>query len=179
MKISSSQLITDLKNTVQEHKEYVETLLLKTEEELNYRMSENSWSILECIEHLNRYGNFYIPEIRNKISASKTTQESMFSSGMLGEYFAKSMLPNEKMKKMNTFKSMNPIHSRLDKKVLTEFITQQNQLLELLEKAKKVNLEKTKTGISITKFIRLKLGDTFRFVIYHNIRHIEQAKRLG
>jgi hypothetical protein len=48
----------------------------------------------------------------------------------------------------------------------------------LLDKAKNVSLGKTKTGISISKLIKLKLGDTFRFVIYHNIRHIEQAKRV-
>ncbi|WP_299176632.1 DinB family protein [uncultured Chryseobacterium sp.] len=178
MKISSSQLITELQNIIQQHIHYVETLLQKPEEELNYRVTENSWSILECIEHLNRYGNFYIPEIRTKIAASKYAPEAIFSSGILGEYFASSMLPKEKLKKMNTFKSMNPIHSRLDKKVLTEFIHQQKQLLELLDKAKNVSLGKTKTGISISKLIKLKLGDTFRFVIYHKIRHIEQAKRV-
>ncbi|RXM56703.1 hypothetical protein BOQ60_25350, partial [Chryseobacterium sp. CH1] len=31
-----------------------------------------------------------------------------------------------------------------------------------------IDLEKTKTSISISKLIKLKLGDTFRFVIYHN-----------
>jgi hypothetical protein len=99
MKISSSQLITELQNIIQQHIHYVETLLQKPEEELNYRVTENSWSILECIEHLNRYGNFYIPEIRTKIAASKYAPEAIFSSGILGEYFASSMLPKEKLKK--------------------------------------------------------------------------------
>lgn len=41
--------------------------------------------------------------------------------------------------------------------------------------AQQVSLNKTKTGISISTWIKLKLGDTFKVVIYHNKRHIVQA----
>ena len=37
--------------------------------------------------------------------------------------------------------------------------------------------DKTKTAISISKLIKLRLGDTFRVLIYHNERHIKQAER--
>lgn len=178
MKIPTSQLLSELKNITQENLQFAETLLLKTDAELNFKISEESWSVLECLEHLNRYGNFYIPEITNRISNSNFPPKTEFSSGILGNYFAKSMLPKEKLNKMKAFKNMNPIHSKLDKNVVKEFINQQNQLQNLLEKSGSINLEKTKTSISISKFIKLKLGDTFRFVIYHNLRHIEQAKRV-
>jgi len=36
---------------------------------------------LECIEHLNRYGDFYIPEITKRIKTGKsTTTSSPFKS---------------------------------------------------------------------------------------------------
>ncbi|MBK1896003.1 DinB family protein [Chryseobacterium paridis] len=178
MKISSSQLIAELKNITQNNIQYVETLLQKTDRELNHRVSENSWSILECIEHLNLYGHFYIPEISKRIQASTSSPKSTFSPGILGNYFAKMMLPKEKPNPMKTLKTMNPIHSKLDKEVLNEFIKQQQQLLILLDQSKNINLEKIKTSISISKLIKLKLGDTLRFVIYHHIRHIGQAKRI-
>lgn len=178
MKISSLELISELKEITRKNRQFAETLLQAKENKLNYRTSDNSWSILECFEHLNRYGNFYIPEMDRKISSSDSVFKATFSPGVLGDYFARSMLPKEKLKTMKTFKEMNPIHSRLDKTVLNTFIEQQSQLTDLLEKAKNINLEKTKTGISISKLIKLKIGDTFRFVIYHNLRHIEQAKKL-
>ncbi|MFC0345495.1 DinB family protein [Epilithonimonas hispanica] len=99
-----------------------------------------------------------------------------FKTGFLGNYFASMMLPKEKLNKMKTLKISNLIHNLLDKSVIDEFIKQQNKMLELLEKAKTVDWEKTKTSISISKFIKLKLDDTFRFVIYHNLRHINQAE---
>ncbi|ASK28688.1 hypothetical protein CEY12_00545 [Chryseobacterium sp. T16E-39] len=179
MKISSSQLISELKSITQSNIQYIETILQKTDqEELNQRTSENSWSALECIEHLNLYDCFYIPEISKRIHASKTSPKATFSPGILGNYFAKSMLPKEKSNAMKTFKAMNPIHSRLDKNVIKKFIEGQQQLLNLLDKAKDIDLEKTKTSISISKLIKLKLGDTLRFVIYHQVRHIEQVKKV-
>lgn len=178
MKISTEALLDELKSRTKQHLQYAETLLLKPENELNFRITSDSWSTLECLEHLNRYGDFYIPEISRRISSSKTTPKSDFKPGILGNYFAKSMLPKEKLNKMKTLKTMNPIHSQLNKEVVNEFIKQQQQLLDLLEKARYTNLEKTKTAISISKLITLKLGDTFRFVIYHNARHMAQAERV-
>jgi hypothetical protein len=178
MKISTSALLNELKERTSQHLEYAQTLTLKTEEELNFRNSQDSWSPLECLEHLNRYEDFYIPEITNRTDASKIPPKDIFKPGILGNYFAKSMLPKENLNKMKTLKIMNPIHSQLNKTVIEKFISQQKQLLSLLEKAQNIDLERTKTSISISKLIKLKLGDTFRFVIYHNERHIEQIKRI-
>ncbi|MGB3549023.1 MAG: hypothetical protein WBA17_18760 [Saprospiraceae bacterium] len=38
-------------------------------------------------------------------------------------------------------------------------------------------MNRTKTAVSITKLIRLRLGDTLRVVVYHNQRHVAQALR--
>ncbi|MEN5308340.1 DinB family protein [Chryseobacterium cucumeris] len=178
MKISTSEFLNELRNRTEEHLQFAEMLSLKTEHDLNFRTSTESWSTLECLEHLNRYGDFYIPEISRTISSAGKPSQLYFKPGILGNYFAKSMLPKEKLNTMKTLKAMNPIHSNLDKGVVDTFIKQQKKMLELLEEAQYIDLEKTKTSISISKRIKLKLGDTFRFVIYHNARHVEQIKRI-
>ncbi len=178
MVILSNDLINELKNLTKEHLTFAEELLLKSDEELNKRLSDNSWSVLECLQHLNLYGDFYLPEIKNRIESSSTKTEKVFKSGWIGNYFAQSMLPKEKLNKMNTFKAMNPINSALNKTTITEFIKQQQQFLDLLTASEHINLNKVKTSISITKMIKLKLGDTFRIVIYHNKRHVLQAKKI-
>ncbi|SFN15403.1 DinB superfamily protein [Paenimyroides ummariense] len=178
MTISTENLIKELIELTHEHLTFAEALLLKIDAELNKRFTNESWSVLECLEHLNLYGNFYLPEIKNRIETSTTKATTEFKSGWLGNYFAQSMLPKEKLNKMKAFKSMNPIHSSLSKTTVTVFIDQQNQLLDLLNAAKDVDLNKVKTNISITTLIKLKLGDTFRFLIYHNKRHIVQAEKV-
>lgn len=178
MKIQAEALLVDLTNRTLQLIQEAEGFRDKPEEVLNYKQDAESWSILECLEHLNLYGRFYLPEIAKRISESKEKSEPVFKSGWLGNYFANSMLPKAKLNKMKTFKNMNPLNSRLDKKVIEEFLEQQATLLQLLEKARKISLNKTKTGITLSKLIKLRLGDTFRFVIYHNQRHMVQAIRL-
>lgn len=145
---------------------------------LNWRATENSWSILECLEHLSLYADFYVPEIQKSIANTRyTNPATTFNSGWLGNYFAKSMLPKEKLNKMKTFKDKNPIGSQLNYNTIDRFINLHQQLLQLLHAAKLVNINKTKTGISITNLLRLKLGDTFRFVVNHVNRHMVQAQK--
>lgn len=177
MKTSTKNLLQDLVERTRKNineAEGFDQLAIKT---LNWKEHPESWSVLECLEHLNRYGDFYLPEIERQIASSKHATSETFKSGWLGNYFAKSMLPKEKLNTMKTFKSMNPVGSDLDKAVVHRFIEQQHKLLDLLDQSKNVNLTKTKTGISISKFIRLRLGDTFRVVIYHNQRHMAQAAK--
>lgn len=145
---------------------------------LTWKANEKSWNILECLEHLNLYGDFYLPQLERKIENADSPAEPEFKSGLLGSYFAKSMLPKEKMNKMKTFKDKNPLNNALDKTVIDKFVKQQTQLLALLNKARTVSLNKVKIPTSISVLIRLKLGDTFQFYINHMIRHVKQIDNI-
>ena len=175
--MTQHKLLSDLMAMTEDHITRANKFLDLEPNILNYKHDPKSWSVLECLEHLNRYGHFYIPEIDRSINGSQHINEEVFKSGLLGNYFAKSMLPQKKLNRMKAFSSMNPNGSELSSRVVVEFIDQQKELLSLLELAKSVSLNKNKTTISISKWIKLKLGDTFRVVIYHNLRHIEQAER--
>lgn len=176
MKVRSEDLIGGLVETTRKNIAFVEALKSKPDHELNWRASKNSWSILECLEHLNLYGDFYLPEIERVIQKATTKSDAVFKSGVLGNYFAESMLPKEKFTKMKTFKDKNPLNSNLERRTIDRFINQQIKMLELLEQARTISLNKEKTQITLTKWIRLKIGDTFRFVINHNIRHLHQIE---
>lgn len=177
MKIPTTDLLANLKQRTLDNQKRAKFLRQLSEERLNQRPGPESWSALECIEHLNRYGDFYLPEITQRIAQSDHSPKAVFKSGWLGNYFAKSMLPKESLNTMKTFSSMDPMGSELDASVLSTFLQQQVETLSLLERAKEVDLTKTKTAISITKLIKLRLGDTFRVLIYHNQRHVLQAER--
>lgn len=177
MKFNKLELLNELSEETQANLAAAEAWQSLNIEVLNFRSDTGKWSMLECIEHLNRYGRFYLPEIRSRIEKSETGSYPDFRCGLLGGYFAESMRPKEKLNKMKTFKSMNPQGSELGRETLTEFIDQQKIMLDLLELAKQYNLTGIKTAITISKWIKLRLGDTFRVVVHHNTRHIVQAKK--
>lgn len=175
MSTPTFKLMKDLEEKTKMFISKAEYLLSLSAHQLQQRPENGGWNALECIEHLNRYGEFYLPEISKRITQSTFPPSAVFKPGIIGNYFTKSMEPKEGTKKMKTFKDKDPIHSSLNKKCIETFIAQQHQMLELLQSARKVDLNKTKTSISITKLLTLKLGDTFRFLAAHNERHIVQA----
>ena len=146
---------------------------------LNFKEAPEKWSILECLEHLNLYGDYYLPEIEKAIMSSKVSNNTFtFSSGVLGNYFANMMkVKNGKMIRMKTPGDKNPVGSQLTPITIDRFIKQQEKLRTLLEQARKVDLTGTKVPISLTKFLKLRAGDTFRFFVYHIERHILQAQK--
>ncbi len=178
MKFITKELITELIEKTRIIINKVDKFRDLPFETLNHKENIDNWSVLECIEHLNLYGDYYNPEIKRVIEISCTKASEVFKSGIIGSYFVNSMLPKGKLNKMKTFKDKNPSGSNLDINVIDRFINQQKEYLELIEKSKNINLTKTKTAISISKLIKLRLGDTFRFIIAHNERHIIQAENV-
>lgn len=176
MTFSSGLLLDELISTTQSHLNRAIELHEMEDDTLNWKASQDSWSVLECLEHLNLYGDFYLPTIDKSISNCKYPPKGLFKSGILGNYFAKSMLPEGKRNKMKTFKDKYPSGSMLKKNTIHKFIDQQQEMISLLNRAKSINISKAKTSITIASWLKLKLGDTFRFVINHNTRHMQQIE---
>lgn len=144
---------------------------------LTWRQDSASWNVLECLEHLNRYGLHYLPAIEAAIQNAGSAPKKNFTGGWLGQYFAKSMLPKEKLNKMKTFKDKNPLGTPLDKTVITTCLQQQVKMMALIEKSRAISLD-VRVSTSLSSMLKLKLGDTYQFVINHNLRHIQQVRAI-
>lgn len=180
MKIIQKELIKELTNITNDVLKRLQIFKNLDKESLNWRRNNETWSILECIEHLNLYGDFYILECKKRIEAYQSSKDApvYFKSGLLGNYFARSLYPSNQMKKFQSPKDKDPIYSALSVDILNKFEKQQHELLELLKDSEKLNLTKIKTGITISNLIKLRIGDTYRVVIYHNLRHLIQAENI-
>lgn len=184
---NSQQLIADLQ---QQTEDFLQTAVQKFQmlppQKMLQQPAPGSWSAAQCLEHLNSYGRYYLPALEKSIDTAKQkglASKETFTSSWIGNYFTELMLPKGKektVKKMKAPKEHTP-PSQLDSDaVIATFIEQQEKLIQLLEDAKAINLQKAKTPVSISRFIKLPVGDTFRFLLAHNYRHLLQAtKALG
>lgn len=143
---------------------------------LNLKPVPNAWSILECLEHLNLYSAFYLPEIEKHLR-NPGHPKATFKSGLWGNYLVKMIIPKEGGKKMKTFKSMNAEGSKPNRDVVQVFMESQQDLANYIEMAKAADLNKAGIAVTFTPLIKLKLGDALRFMAYHNQRHVRQAVR--
>jgi hypothetical protein len=178
-KFKSEDLINQLQADVKQIISAAEHLQTADPVKLNYCPDEGSWSVAQVLEHLNAYNRYYLPAIeKSMIHISKDTS-AWFVPGFWGNYFTKMMMPKnvyEIKNKMKAMKNYIPGKGLNVDAVFKEFFQHQNKLLQLLDVARRRNMNTIKIPVSISRFIRLKLGDTFRFLIAHEQRHMIQAR---
>ena len=138
------------------------------------------WSIAQVIEHLNSYGRYYLPLLEKATRNARHPFNPVFRPGWLGNYFTRIMLPQKGQvsNKMKAFKAHIPSPDIDSKQALDEFLQQEKQMLQILEKARLTDIGKSRIPISLSKLIRLKSGDTLRFVIAHHQRHFLQVANI-
>jgi hypothetical protein len=162
-------------------KQVEENILPLPKEVINFKTSEETWSILECIEHINIANKHYHDQIGAKLRDQNTTPKETYSGGALGNYFTKMMKPKEdktipgKMKTISKFYPVISLQSGTPYQVIESFLKDQQRLLGLLDKAKSANLAKIKIKSALGAWLMFKLGDAFRFMIAHSERHVLQA----
>ncbi|RQO75228.1 hypothetical protein DBR43_07660 [Pedobacter sp. KBW06] len=181
MKIENEALVSALLEISRESTISVKEISTLPTAQLKHKSNPETWSILECIAHLTLYGDFYLPVIEQAILCNTSPKiPGVFRSGIIGNYFVNLIrVKPGTVKKMSAQKEMNPLNCDLTVSIIDRFLKQQEQLESLLVRAKAIDLVKAKTPISITSFIKLRLGDTLRFLVYHIERHVLQAKRLA
>lgn len=151
---------------------------------LNIPPEPGKWSVLQVIEHLNSYNRYYLAQIELAINKSADSKPSeTFQPGLLGGYFTKMMYSDVKKSgqvanKMNAPKGHVPAASLDAQRVMQEFFAGEEKILTLLAAAKLHNIGKIKVPISISKWIKLRLGDTFGFLIAHQARHFQQIRNI-
>lgn len=178
-KFKSEDLLNDLAEDVRRVKESAEFFNGVDKTKMVYCPAKGKWSVVQVLEHLNAFNRHYLPAIEKELSLVTHDTNSWFTSGFFGEKFTKMMRPAnvyEVKNKMKTSAKMSFPNSLNVDTVLKEFLAGQDKLLQLLELAKGKDLEKIHIPLTITKFIKFKLGDTFRFLIAHEQRHMIQAR---
>ncbi|MGL6268726.1 MAG: DinB family protein [Chitinophagaceae bacterium] len=141
-----------------------------------------TWSVAQVFAHLNSYNKYYLVAIETSLNkTSGKEQKEYYRPGILGAYFTGLMLPaaeTKKFRKMKSPKDHIPPNKLNAESVISEFIEGEKTLLKQLENSKKVNLMKTRVPISLNRFIKLQLGDTFHFLVAHQQRHFVQIQTI-
>ncbi|WP_018476141.1 DinB family protein [Pontibacter roseus] len=145
---------------------------------LNHKPGPDSWSILECLEHLNRYSRYYNPALAKAIHRSPvTTDQQPIRYSWLGKKSLDVVRPGNG-KKSKTIKHMNPHNSQLGPGAIQEFLRHQSELLQLLDRAHSVDLNRRAIPIEFFRLLKLRIGEALEFVVLHQERHVQQALRV-
>ncbi len=171
---------TSLLQSVQQVLDFVVEVDELNEAQLLQQPASGGWSLAQVMEHLNVYCRHYLPLIEQAIKRG-SVKTVVYQSGWLGEYFTKLMQPlpdGTIAKKMQAPNNAKPIQTLDAAEVKREFVRHQHCLVNLLQEAHHANWQKVRIPTSLSKWIRLRLGDTLRFFVAHEYRHLLQMKRI-
>lgn len=176
--MNSSDFLKSLEQDIDEITERINTSIAPLDfEQLNWRPTENKWSVAEVFAHLNSYCNHYLPEFEKAIQKALTQSlqpAEKYKSTWLGRYFIKSMSPEKIHKKFKAPKQHNHIHSQVPTDVINIFLKNQLHLKKILQDSRTININKSKVQIEILPFLTLRLGDLLKFFVTHQQRHLLQ-----
>jgi len=178
-KQSQTDFINKLEAEVEvQLKEVIAVFQNLPEDRLLQPSMSNGWSIAECFAHLNTYSDFYLPQISKVLDQARPVDESgLFKHSFLGRYFIGMMDPDRGKKKYKAMKRHQPIILINPHSIISKFIQDLENMLVLLNEARDKNLLRKSVDTSLSAWIKINSGDAMLFVLTHNWRHIEQAKR--
>ncbi|MBB6613129.1 DinB family protein [Pontibacter sp. Tf4] len=145
---------------------------------LNYKPAPDSWSILECLEHLNRYSRYYNAALAEAVA---NNADGNYVPSITYSWLGKKsldMVRPQNGKKHKTVKHMNPANSQLSPATIAEFQKHLQDLQNLLQSARTTNLNKKAIPVEFFKLLKMRIGETLEFVVMHQERHLQQALRV-
>lgn len=181
---NTNNMLAELARETKEMLAFAEELKDLSPAQWTWKPTPKKWSIAECIGHLNIFAKHYLERAEKAMNAKGTMPNAatQFKSGYWGEKLTASMKPlpdGQIPSPMGTMGMFDPTKKeRVNKDTLDTFIKYHKLMLAQIEKAGQYNIEGIRITSTLGPIIRFKLGDTFRFMVAHDQRHLLQARRL-
>jgi hypothetical protein len=149
-----------------------------TDEQFNWKPDEESWSIGECIVHLNIVAEAYLPKLEAAVSKSGSQADGPFTYGFVARKMIDGMRPDGPA--LSTSRSLDPSKggssSEVDKaQALDAFDGYTERYVAVCESAEGLDLAKNKIRYPFFWLLRLPLGATLEITGLHALRHARQA----
>src|SRR5260370_2388903 len=144
--------------------------------QFNWRSSPKRWSISECLSHLNVANGLDVPQLSEEIERGRAgglTASGPFRYGFLSRAFVRFTEPPVKFKSKAP-KVYRPTSGQPKDKVVAEFISTHDRLLDLILKANGLDLARIRVPTFMPR-IKFSLGQRFALLAAHDRRHLRQA----
>ena len=151
-----------------------------TDEQFNWQPAPGSWSVAQCIEHLNTTARLYLPQLDEAIANAirrGTYGEGPFSYNVIGRFFTAAMEPPARFR-VSAPKMFHPPAPRPRPAVMAAFRAYQVQFTDRLRQANGLDLARAKVRSPGAAWLRFSLGSGFALMLAHERRHLWQARNV-
>ena len=152
-----------------------------TDQQLNRRPTPGRWSVGQCLEHLNIMGGYYLPLLTAKMQKARqrgSAPAATVKRGLVGRRLTAAVRAPAGEKTYKSPQKYAPSGSRLPRTVVDVCRRQLDDLLQLVEEARHVNLNAVRVANPVIPLLRLRATDTLEMLVVHAQRHVAQAERV-
>ncbi len=146
--------------------------------QFNWRPGPASWSMSECLLHLNITGESMRRPLESVIQQGRARGlfgQGPFRYGFLGNWLLRMTEPPPK-RKFRASRSLTPTNGNPITALLPTFLFYQDEFIRRLHEANGLDLARIKVALPANRLLRLSLGQFFGFIAAHERRHLWQAR---
>jgi hypothetical protein len=145
--------------------------------QLTLRPDPDSWSIAECLVHLNLFSQAFVPIIQDACKKGAPRSSSPFKMDLMGRVIKFSLEPPPKLKSV-TAQRFEPLLTEPLEEILPTFLELQNQLISTVYDAEGLDLNTIKVRSPVSTRISYNLYSCFEIISAHQRRHLWQAEQV-
>lgn len=146
--------------------------------QLNWKPSQQQWSVGQCFEHLIKTNESFLPAlelVRRGEYRSTLWQRVSPLSGLFGGLVLRGLASGRKVR---ASAAISPSASGVSADIIERFAAHQGGIEKLLAASRAEELKRTIVTSPIAGFVTYSLFDACRIVVAHEHRHFEQARRV-
>jgi len=151
-----------------------------SEAQFSWKPNPNTWSIAECLEHMNATARLYLPSLDEGIADAirqGAYAEGPFAYNWLGRLFTRLMEPPSRLR-VSAPKETHPGPERPKRETVAGFRAYQVQYIDRLRQANGIDLARARARAPVLTWIPIPLGSAFAVMAAHERRHLWQARRV-
>jgi hypothetical protein len=148
--------------------------------QINWRPSETSWSIAQCLDHLGRGNTVYAAALQQavqKARAASPPRKGPVRPGWLSRLFIWSLDAPPRIK-MSAPKKIVPAASHKRDEVLEMFLRSQEDMRKVLREGADLDLNRIRFRNPFIVSLRFTVGAGLLIIAAHNRRHLWQAEQV-
>ena len=150
------------------------------EAQFNGRPNPHTWSVAECLDHLNATARVYLPRLDEGIADA--IRRGLYGSGpytydWVGRLMVRLAEPPPPIR-LKAPPHYLPATTRSRHEVMAAFRAYQVQFIDRLRQANGLDLARARVRSPVANWIRISLGCGFLVMLAHERRHLWQAEQL-
>jgi hypothetical protein len=147
-------------------------------EQLNWRPAEDSWSVGQCLQHLQQANETYLPPIARALDDRSPSPVDVITPGWLGRWFIRGYIDPSTQKKPHRAPGKIAPARHVDPSVLDRFLQSNEYARDLVRRASAYDVNRIRFVNPFVPLIRFTVGTGLEIVWKHQRRHLLQAERI-